>query len=377
MSAGHFAARAEPAPSRSPSPWLVSARFDLAAFVVPVVVALALGAAAGRLADPEGRTPTWAWVALVLLVDVAHVHGTTVRVYLDPAELARRPLLYAAVPLVALAVGVAAYQVSPLAFWRLLAYVAVVHFVRQQIGWLRLYRRRAGESGRLDRALDEATIYAATLYPLLAWHAEIARHGPPPFEWFVAGDFVAWVPPRLVEVARPLWALLLASFGARALWSWRRSGRFATGKALLVATTAITWWAGIVLWRNDFAFTATNVLAHGVPYLAVSFVVGERGPAEVTRRTWLARAVFRRGRFVIYAALLGTFAWVEEWLWDRGVWAERATLFPGPALDAGALWPVLVPLLALPQLTHYILDGYLWRLDGSNPGLDEALGLRG
>ena len=38
-------------------------------------------------------------------------------------------------------------------------------------------------------------------------------------------------------------------------------------------------------------------------------------------------------------------------------------------------WLLLVPLLALPQLTHYILDGYLWRLDGTNPGLAAALGV--
>ena len=34
---------------------------------------------------------------------------------------------------------------------------------------------------------------------------------------------------------------------------------------------------------------------------------------------------------------------------------------------------LLVPLLALPQLTHYILDAYVWRLDGTNPGLSTAL----
>ena len=32
------------------------------------------------------------------------------------------------------------------------------------------------------------------------------------------------------------------------------------------------------------------------------------------------------------------------------------------------LW-LFVPLLTVPQATHYVLDAYIWRFDGSNPGL--------
>jgi hypothetical protein len=62
-------------------------------------------------------------------------------------------------------------------------------------------------------------------------------------------------------------------------------------------------------------------------------------------------------------ALLGA-AWViayaEELLWDRAVWQERAWLFgEGWSLRAWRGW--LVPLLAAPQLTHYVLDGFIWK----------------
>jgi hypothetical protein len=33
---------------------------------------------------------------------------------------------------------------------------------------------------------------------------------------------------------------------------------------------------------------------------------------------------------------------------------------------------VIVPLLALPQLTHYVLDGYIWRRR-SNPSVAELV----
>ncbi|HMS10280.1 MAG TPA: hypothetical protein PKE66_12390, partial [Pyrinomonadaceae bacterium] len=61
-----------------------------------------------------------------------------------------------------------------------------------------------------------------------------------------------------------------------------------------------------------------------------------------------------------------------ELFWSRGVWHERTWLF-------GANWNVaewkmwIVPLLAVPQLTHYILDGFIWRRRG-NAGVAVAGG---
>jgi hypothetical protein len=33
-----------------------------------------------------------------------------------------------------------------------------------------------------------------------------------------------------------------------------------------------------------------------------------------------------------------------------------------------------VPLLAVPQATHYLLDAWIWRTGAANPGLAERLG---
>ena len=41
----------------------------------------------------------------------------------------------------------ALYSRGELVFWRALAYLAVFHFVRQQYGWMALYRARMGEHG--------------------------------------------------------------------------------------------------------------------------------------------------------------------------------------------------------------------------------------
>jgi hypothetical protein len=63
------------------------------------------------------------------------------------------------------------------------------------------------------------------------------------------------------------------------------------------------------------------------------------------------------------ASFLGTIwllAFVEEMLWDWGLWHERAWLFGSSwRSDSADIW--LVPLLAVPQITHYVLDGFIWK----------------
>jgi hypothetical protein len=62
----------------------------------------------------------------------------------------------------------------------------------------------------------------------------------------------------------------------------------------------------------------------------------------------------------MFLLTLWLLAYVEEMFWDRGVWHDRAWLF-GSAWNLESLKVWLVPLLALPQLTHYVLDGFIWR----------------
>src|ERR1051325_8042213 len=128
--------------------WLFGPRADVCVFGGSALASLLLlwvGARAGVL---EGDSPEWAWVPAVLLVDVAHVYASMFRVYFDVEELKSRAALYMLAPAIALALGVALYSEGEALFWRALAYLAVFHFVRQQYGWVALYRARAGEQGR-------------------------------------------------------------------------------------------------------------------------------------------------------------------------------------------------------------------------------------
>jgi hypothetical protein len=303
-----------------------------------------------------------------MLVDVAHVWATAYRVYLDPEERARRPGLYIGIPTAAYVLGVLLYSASASWFWRVLAYVAVLHFVRQQYGWIALYRRRLGISSRLDRFLDDAIIYASTLYPLLYWHANLPRE----FAWFVDGDFIPGLPSWVAPALLPVHAGLTIAYAGRQLHLWATGRPVSAGKNLVVATTWLTWYLGIVVFDSDYAFTVTNVLVHGIPYLAFVWVYGRARFAESNARV---APLFTRGAWPLYLLPLFLVAFFEEWAWDRFVWHDHGALFPGAALAPGAAaLALLVPLLALPQATHYALDAWVWRVRPENPDLARYLG---
>src|SRR5687768_999019 len=101
------------------------------------MAALGVGAFAGVI---HQETPPWAWIPAVVLCDVAHVWATAFRTYLDPKERSARARLFTVVPILGLLASVALYSVGAAVFWRALAYLAIFHFVRQQYGWVALYR---------------------------------------------------------------------------------------------------------------------------------------------------------------------------------------------------------------------------------------------
>ncbi|RKG85617.1 hypothetical protein D7W82_19010 [Corallococcus sp. CA049B] len=345
--------------------WLFGRGVDLTVFAGSALVSVAFVLAAPWL-GAVGDTPAWAWLLFVVGVDVAHVWSTLFRTYLDGEEVSSRPGLYVGAPLAAYTAGVFAYMVSPAAFWSLFAYVALFHFIRQQYGWVALYDRKARASA-FERRLDAAAVYAATLGPVVWWHANLPRA----FWWFVENDFLSGLPRWMGTAALGAHAAVLTLWAGFQVLRIARGEGVQAGKVLLVVATWVAWFGGIVLARDDFAFTVMNVVLHGVPYFALLFRYARGRHAEGGFGDW---GVLLRAGLPGFLLFLAGLALLEEGLWDVLVWHDRPVLFgdSGPSLEADVL-ALVVPLLALPQATHYVLDAFVWKA-GREPALLVRLG---
>jgi len=147
---------------------------------------------------------------------------------------------------------------------------------------------------------------------------------------------------------------LIAYFG-KSIYLYFTTGFLNIGKDIIVTTTAVCWYVGIVALNSDYAFTVTNVIIHGVPYFALIYFYARsrRATAGKFYRTLSSN-------WIVFLATLWALAYAEELFWNRGVWHEKSWMF-GENWNWGNWKMYLVPLLAVPQLTHYILDGFVWR----------------
>lgn len=336
--------------ARRPLPWLFSCRVDLLTFLGSAVLALGLLVLAIPLGIVNDDTPDWLWIGAVLMIDVAHVYATGFRVYFDREELKRRPWLYGLTPLFAFLIGWALYTESHIWFWRILAYLAVFHFVRQQYGWVALYRSRESDHNRTGWWIDALAIYLATIYPLLHWHSQLPRR----FWWFLEGDFAS-LPSQFATWLTPFYWASMVLYGARSVCRGVMHGVWNPGKDIVVLTTAVCWYIGIITFNSDYAFTVTNVITHGLPYMVLVYWYNYRVDNVKT-----APAKTQVPRIAMFLGVVWILAYAEELAWDCGYWRERSWLF-GSEWNLGPLASILAPLLAVPQITHYVLDGFIWR----------------
>jgi hypothetical protein len=383
-------------------PWLQSCAWDLLYIISPAFVTSAVAILFKEQFENMRSLPLWAWVCLVLFVDVAHVYATLFRTYFDKKALAANATLLATVPMACWGTGALLYSIDGLLFWRVLAYLAVFHFIRQQYGFVALYSRNDADVARKYSFIDGAVVYLATLYPLLYWHTNLPRN----FNWFVEGDFVSIVPQAFAEFALALYLIVALAYFAKEFWSFKISGSMNAPKNLILIGTALSWWIAIVSVNSDMTFTMVNVISHGVPYMALIWLyqqrslqkggggktlplaveagglrqaevralatyshatVGAPEPLAAEQNSFSQRALkllsYSLPAFVIFLIVL---AYLEEGLWDGFVWREHLSVFAPfnflPQVTDKSFLALLVPFLALPQSTHYVLDGFIWKV---------------
>lgn len=344
--------------------WIKSARFDTALILAPPFIITALVASLPNIFQTNsGESPVWTWVVFILCIDVAHVYSTLFRTYFARGKTRTQiGLKLILTPLFCWLGGIALFATGAEIFWRTLAYLAVFHFIRQAYGFMRIYSREENLNC-WERRFFAMAIYAATLYPLLFWHLNLPRA----FNWFIENDFFdvgrflsQFLGQNflhfLIQVSFAIYIFILSAYLIFEIRRWWVGSGVNIPRLAVVLGNALSWYVGIVIFNADLPFTATNVVAHGIPYLGLTFAYWQS--EMVSSKKGLSVSIF-------FSTILA-FAYIEEGLWDGLVWHDHVYLFSWaarlPKITSPALLTWLIPTLALPQITHYVLDGFVWKL---------------
>jgi hypothetical protein len=307
------------------------------------------------------------WFILVVCIDVGHVYSTIFRTYLDKQVIQNNRTLFILSPILLYVLSVLLYNVSSLLYWRCLAYLAIFHFIRQQYGFMRLYARK-DIAEKWSSILDSITIYAATLYPIIYWHL----NGKAQFNWFVSNDLIYINKPELIIFFNIVYLIILLLYVCKESYSLAFRKSINIPKNLLIIGTIISWYLGIVYFNGDLIFTLFNIACHGIPYFALVWAFGNKRVSKENSLHWIYK-VFIPKYLIGFIVFLIAIAYLEELLWDGLVWREHFAVFPTsfilPDLSQYTLLlNFVVPLLAMPQLLHYFIDGFIWKINKDKLG---------
>lgn len=333
-------------------PWIDKPKTDgffilAPSFVVIAVVLLFHDA----LKVIETKHSFYAWLFLIVFIDVAHVYATLFKTYFVREEFKKRSKLLIALPLICFVVGIILFSFGSIVFWSVLAYIAVFHFIRQQYGFMRLYSRKEVKTN-WSVAIDNLIIYTATMYPMLYWFFSSPRA----FNWFTEKDFIRFENQLVLGILGWIYGLIVVFYIFRTVYKSTKEKYFNIPKNAIIIGTFLSWYFGIVYFNNDLVFTLLNVVSHGIPYIALIYL------NEIDKKSEVDLGVLNYVKgvkgFFIFIAFLLAIAFFEEYVWEVFVWNEQ---FSWNNSDFSNWQLFLVPLLTVPQFTHYLLDGFIWK----------------
>lgn len=330
-------------------PWIHKAKTDTFFILLPSFFALFCVVIFNKqISMLQNHYPFHIWLFLIVFIDVAHVYSTLYKTYFVSSEFKKRKQLYIFLPIVCFLIGLILHAFGSLVFWSVLAYVAVFHFIRQQYGFVRLYSKNDPKTF-WNKFFDSLIIYSVTIYPMITWFFSPNRQ----FNWFVKNEFFHFENKFVLEFSKYIYFTVIIIYFVRVLYFLVRKNIFNIPKNLIIIGTGLSWYFGIVYYNNDLIFTLLNVVSHGIPYMALIFLKEINNNDQSNRNLVLINLK----KVLFFLLSLFVLAFFEEFIWEIMVWNEFFTF----DFDFYNWHFIVVPLLAVPQFTHYLLDGFIWK----------------
>ena len=338
-------------------PTLCGKKEDLLFILLPPFVVLMVVLFLPSSILEASEMPPWVWLLLVVGVDVSHVYSTLYRTYFKSTAIEKYGKVLYFLPVIGFVGAVFIYSFGERWFWTCLAYLAVFHFVRQQYGFMKRYAR-FDQSSHIVQRLESLIIYAGTLYPIAYWHLIPDRK----FNWFIEEDFYSWNGTTQIKIFFLILYVIIIAIWFFLIARELKQGKLNLSKHLIILGTYLSWYFGIVYFNSDIAFTALNVVSHGIPYMALIYFSEKNNEATSSESLF---SKWKQWSWALFLISLLAFAFIEEALWDGLHWRDHEAIFSWiyflPIIRATEWQSFVVPLLALPQITHYLIDGVIWR----------------
>jgi hypothetical protein len=313
---------------------------DYLIFGLPIVLGLCIIIVSGQFSETRGSflfKPGFAFAFIFsIFFDLPHVYSSYVRIGMDHENFSRRKRLYVGLPLALTGVLFAGAFASKAMTISMITYLNMIHRLRQDFGWVMYSRRMAVEPRGYGHLIDKMMVYNLTVFPLLWLHSLSSENA----WWMFPGDLLFSVSQFWMQVLLKIhWFISGAYLGWVGICLAKKVPvNFA--KVYILGTVWTAWYVGIVFFDGS---TWMIDLLHTMPYLFLIYHFCNRKWAIQGVRVWM-----------VYLALVG---------------AAYLTL-KIPTQE----YTFLFVLILLPSVTHYILDGFIWKSGRSNPDLALVLG---
>jgi hypothetical protein len=160
----------------------------------------------------------------------------------------------------------------------------------------------------------------------------------------------------LINIVTGIYVSILLFYLLRTISISLKTRCFNIPKNAILTGTILSWYFGIVYFNNDLIFTLLNVISHGIPYIALVYL-NEIEKKSSTELGFLVLFKNYKGLFFFILILL-IIAFSEEFIWEILIWNEQFSI---TTFDFSNWHFILIPLLTVPQFTHYLLDGFIWK----------------
>jgi hypothetical protein len=316
-----------------------SLKFDLIAFTSFIPIYLLHFVASSHFHLPE-KPPQIFYVLGWSLADGSHVFSTLFVTYFDKdMRKAIRPWLLGIPVFFVVMNFILHYTGNIWPFFVMLAWLSMIHFIRQEYGWMKIATRFDPDAPAWLTKIDLFSSYGMTILPMLAF-TRPSQAG----SWFTKGD-ITGTPEIVGEWALHLCLPVAALFFVTNAWHAWKTRTLNLSKYLVFLNTFFGWYMAKIYVATPYIGVWLVVFHHGIPYFFLVFK-NER----VTRNVnWLHR--------------LGAYKYLLLYLFC--VLLFLSGLYSEYYLKIFNMTPLMQTVVfafgMTPQIIHFLIDGFVWK----------------